>query len=575
MKSFAELKRNLKKDFTKMVGLKVALLGDTTTQFLNQALRGTGFDYGFDLNFFEADFNQVENQVFDSSSDLYKFQPDIIILFLSSHKLLQKYNQFESGRDQLAERELALTSSLYSTVKEKLQAKVILYNYNEIDDVVFGNYANKQSHSFLFQLRKLNYELMLLASALADLHICDLSSIQNRFGKNNCFHSSLYVNAEMVVSIDVIPEIAAKTLDLISALHGSIKKCVVFDLDNTIWGGVIGDDGIENIELGNLGIGKAFTEFQYWLKKLKNRGILLAVCSKNTESIAKEAFENHPDMVLHLEDIAFFIANWENKADNIREIQSFLNIGFDSMVFLDDSPFERNLVKQNLPLITVPEMPADPADYLEYLYSLNLFETSSYSAEDAKRTQKYQTHAQRLTSHKLFTNQDEYLQSLNMCSIVEPFNRFNLPRVAQLTQRSNQFNLRTVRYSEAQIEGIANSDKSYSFSFTLEDSFGDNGLVCVVILEEEDENYLFIDTWLMSCRILKRGMEQFVLNTITAFAREKKFNFLIGEYLPTAKNGLVKDHYSNLGFDHVNGKWSLNLKEYKSSKSYIAKKDKR
>ena len=467
-----------------------------------------------------------------------------------------------------------LVSNLYSAVKEKIQAKVILYNYNEIDDVVFGNYANKLSHSLLFQLRKLNYELMLLASDLADLYLCDLSSIQNRVGKNNFFRTSLYVNTEMVVSIEVIPEIASKTLDIISALNGNFKKCIVFDLDNTIWGGVIGDDGIENIELGNLGIGKAFTEFQYWLKKLKNRGILLAVCSKNTEYIAKEPFEKHPDMVLHLDDIAIFMANWENKADNIREIQTFLNIGFESMVFLDDSPFERNLVKQSLPQITVPDMPEDPADYLEYLYALNLFETVSFSAEDAERTKKYQANTLRLETHKFFTNQDEYLQSLNMRSIVEPFNKFNIPRVSQLTQRSNQFNVRTIRYSEAQIEAIANSEKYYSFTFTLEDSFGDNGLVCVVILEEVDKDNLFIDSWLMSCRILKRGMEQFVLNTITNFALEKKINFLVGEYLPTAKNELVKDHYSNLGFDFVNGKWLLNLKEYKGNKSFITIKAK-
>ena len=220
---------------------------------------------------------------------------------------------------------------------------------------------------------------MLFSARESNFYLCDLSSIQNQAGKANCFQPALYINTEMVLSVDVLPEVAFKTIELIGAMSGNFKKCLVVDLDNTLWGGVIGDDGLENIQLGSLGIGKAFTEFQYWIKKLKNRGIIIAVCSKNTESIAKEPFEKHPDMVLRLEDIAVFVANWENKADNIRQIQSILNIGFDSMVFLDDNPFERNMVRENITGITVPELPADPADYLEFLYQQNLFETISFS----------------------------------------------------------------------------------------------------------------------------------------------------------------------------------------------------
>ena len=573
--TFQALKKNLKKDFSALKTIKVAVLGDSATQMYVQAIKGYGYELGINFDVFEADYDQVELQVYDGTSELNEFKPDYVVIFYCTNKLLKKFGkQNLNDKANFAREQLDKFENLYQTITAKIKSKVIFFNFNEADDAVFGNYANKTSVSFVYQLRKINFELMNLAQKHKNLFILDMNMLQARYGNAYISDNKIYINTDLLLSIDFLPVIAKSTIDIIQAISGKFKKCLVLDLDNTIWGGIIGDDGLENIQIGDLGIGKAFSELQLWAKQLKQRGIILAVCSKNDEAIAKEPFEKHPDMVLHLDDIAIFMANWENKADNIREIQTFLNIGFESMVFLDDSPFERNLVKQSLPQITVPDMPEDPADYLEYLYALNLFETVSFSAEDAERTKKYQANTLRLETHKFFTNLDEYLQSLNMRSIVEPFNKFNIPRVSQLTQRSNQFNVRTIRYSEAQIEAIANSEKYYSFTFTLEDSFGDNGLVCVVILEEDDKDNLFIDSWLMSCRILKRGMEQFVLNTITNFALEKKINFLVGEYLPTAKNELVKDHYSNLGFDFVNGKWLLDLKEYKGNKSFITIKAK-
>ncbi|MEP7142735.1 MAG: HAD-IIIC family phosphatase [Ferruginibacter sp.] len=570
MQTFTQLKKNLKKDFSNFKVIKIAVLGDTSTQFLIQALRGAGFEQGFDLQLWEADFDQVERQVFDPSSELYEFNPEIVIVFHSTHKLLAKYNKLKPGENNsLADSHLELARNLVTALNAQLNAKIIYYNFTEINDSVFGNYANKIESSFLFQLRKLNYELMVFAAKQSDFYLCDLSSLQNQSGKSNFFHTSVYINTEMVLSIDILPEVAAKTIGLIAAMYGKFKKCLIVDLDNTLWGGVIGDDGLENIQLGGLGIGKAFTEFQYWIKKLKNRGIIIAVCSKNAESIAKEPFEKHPDMVLHLEDIAVFVANWENKPDNIRRIQNILNIGFDSMVFLDDNPFERNMVRENIPGICVPELPEDPADYLEFLYPLNLFETISFSNEDAERTKLYQEEVKRTFLQKSYTNEDDYLKSLNMVSLAEPFNKFNTPRVAQLSQRSNQFNLRTVRYTEAEIEKIAVAGDAFSFTFTLTDKFGDNGMICVIILKIESDTTLFIDTWLMSCRVLKRGMENFVLDTIARYAEEKGYTYLKGEYIPTVKNEMVKDHYHNLGFEKKGDYWELHLGNYEKKKCNI------
>ena len=569
MKSFAQLRKNLKK-INKSKPLKIAILGDSATQFLTQAIKGTGIDNDINFDVFEADFNQIERQVYDLSSELYKFEPEIVIVFQSSHKLLLKYNKINPEEHSLlASNEMSKIENIYSNLSSNLEAKVIYYNYTEIDDAVFGNYANKVESSFLFQVRKLNYELMCFASKNANLYLCDISTIQNQIGKLNFFQPSVYVNTDMVISIDALPKIASKTIDIISTLNGKFKKCVILDLDNTTWGGVIGDDGIENIQIGSLGIGKSFSEFQYWIKKLKERGVILAVCSKNTEAIAMEPFEKHPEMVLRLKDISVFRANWENKADNIRQIQSILNIGFDSIVFLDDNPFERNIVRENIPEICVPELPEDPANYLEFLYELNLFETASFSNEDSERTKLYQIEAERVKVYKKFTNEDDFLKNLNMLSDIQFFNKFNIPRVAQLSQRSNQFNLRTIRYSEADIEKISVSNDYLSFAYTLEDNFGDNGLICVVILKKECQNTLFIDTWFMSCRVLKRGMENFVLSTIINTAKENGFNTIIGEYISTNKNDLVKDHYTDLGFRKEQNRFYLDIKDYQEKLNYI------
>jgi FkbH-like protein len=571
--NFSTLKKNLKKELINSKKIKIALLGDSATQFLHTAIKGYGVEFNYNLEIWESDFNQVEQQILNEDSELYDFQPDVVVIFHSSHKLLNKYNKLKPENQlHFSANELSNLTDYYNVLQSKGTFKVIVYNFNEIDDSVYGNYANKLQSSFLFQLRKLNLGLMELASEQPNLFIGDLSTIQNQIGKKDFFQPSIYVNTEMVLSIDVLPMVAKSTLDIINAFEGKVNKCVILDLDNTTWGGIIGDDGIENIQIGSLGIGKAFTEFQYWVKKLKNRGIIVAVCSKNTESIAKEPFESHPDMVLRLEDISVFVANWENKADNIRSIQEILNIGFDSMVFIDDNPFERNIVRDNIPGIHVPELPEDPAEYLEFLYSLNLFETISSSKEDAERTKLYQIESQRQLVSKKFTNETDFLKNLDMSSLVESFNKFNIPRVAQLSQRSNQFNLRTVRYTELEISNLSNQPDYFTFAFTLEDRFGDNGLICVIILKALNDKELFIDSWFMSCRVLKRGMENFVLNTLVEFAKANNFDVLKGEYINTPKNELVKDHYKNLGFIESENLWIQPINSYEIKETYIIKK---
>lgn len=574
MKTFQELKKITKHMPADLPVMKVALTGDTATQFLATAIRGVGAERGYQIDLFEAEYNQVERQFLDPSSELYQTDADYIVLFQSTHKLGEKHSLLPpSQQESLAEERLAFIASVCENPM-LASKKIICLNYPEIEDTVFGSYATKVTSSFTYQVRKLNMGLMELSQRYANLFICDIAGLQNKLGRDMMFAPNVYVSTEMVLSIDALPYVASRVMDIICAIKGQFKKCLILDLDNTVWGGVIGDDGLEGIQLGHgLGIGKAFTEFQMWVKKLKQRGIIICVASKNNEETAKEPFEKHPDMVLKLEDIAVFQANWETKVDNIRTIQRILNIGFDSMVFLDDNPFERNMVRENIPGITVPELPQDPGEYLEYLYSLNLFETASYSQADKDRTKQYQVEAKRVSLQKTFSNEADFLKSLDMTSVVSGFNKFNTPRVAQLSQRSNQFNLRTVRYTEADIEALGQNPDVIDLSFTLEDKFGDNGLIAVVIMKKQDEETLFIDTWFMSCRVLKRGMENFTLNTMVEAAREKGFKRIIGEYLPTPKNKMVENHYPNLGFLTVENsptaQYVLDVDQYQPRENYI------
>ena len=577
MLSFKQLRKNCKGQEVPSGAPRMALVGDTATQFLATALRGEAIARGYDINLFEAEYNQVERQFLDPSSELYSFDADYIVLFQSTHKLGEHHSMLgEAEQRQLAAKRLDFVASICQN-PQLAGKKLICMNYPEIEDTVFGSYANQVESSFTYQVRRLNVGLMQLAQENANLFICDIAGVQNKIGRDRMFASNVYVSTEMVLSVDALPYVASRTMDIVSALRGQFKKCLILDLDNTVWGGVIGDDGLEGIQLGHgLGIGKAFTEFQMWVKKLKQRGIIICVASKNNEETAKEPFEKHPDMVLKLDDIAVFMANWETKVDNIRAIQQILNIGFDSMVFLDDNPFERNMVRENIPGITVPELPEDPGEYLEFLYGENLFETVSYSGLDKDRTKQYQVEAQRVSLQKTFANEADFLQSLNMVSEVSGFTKFNTPRVAQLSQRSNQFNLRTVRYTEADVEAMAADVDMIDLSFTLEDKFGDNGLIAVIIMKKQDEETLFVDTWFMSCRVLKRGMENFTLNTMVEQAKAQGYKRIVGEYLPTPKNKMVEEHYPNLGFvkmdDAPTAQYVLDVETYQPRECYIVKK---
>jgi FkbH-like protein len=577
MTTFLELKRNLKKDFSGLKPFSLALLGDSATQMLAMALRGYGHDVGLDLRVYDADYDQIEAQILNRSSELYAEKRDGALIFRSTpHLKADFYKLPVAERASFADDQLQRLAHLHETLQAGGIANVMVCNFLELDDGVFGQFANKLPTSFRYQLRKLNLGLMELGAKYGSLFVVDLQALHAQHGTAQVIDEKVRITSDILFSLDFMPVAAKAVVDIVLAVSGRVNKCLILDLDNTCWGGVIGDDGLENIHIGRFGIGKVFTEIQRWAKALKERGIILAVCSKNDEAIARTPFEQHPEMVLRIDDIAVFVANWENKVDNIRLIQETLNIGFDSLVFVDDNPVERASVKTFLPEVNVPDLPEDPAEYLPFLSRLNLFETASFSDNDTHRTKQYQEEAKRKIFEKSFFNEGDFLSQLEMSATVREFDDFSVPRVAQLIQRSNQFNLRTQRYSEDEVRKMASAQTHLTRSFTLKDKFGDHGLISAAILRKDPrfgQDSFFIDTWIMSCRVLKRGMEGFVLNELAAAARAAGAARLVGEYLPTKKNALVKDHYKDLGFEAKDGVWVLDLAQAEPRPVHIGRSD--
>lgn len=567
--SFLELRKKGRQEAAGQVERRLVIMGNVSTQHLAAAIQGYGRYEGIGLTVIDTDYDQIDQQLLDSESEAYRAHPDFFFLFLAAERLYEDFAG-EEQKEQFAEITYSRIHKWWDCVEHISGGIVLQSTVMEMDDGVYGSFGSRLEQSFIFQIRKLNYLMMSGAAERKSVFPVDFLGLQVRYGRDLFFDPKMYCMGRLTVSTEYLPALAKAVTDVIKSLFGKSRKCIVLDLDNTLWGGIVSEEGVRNIEVGDLGKGHAFTDFQIWLRELKKRGILLAVCSKNDDAVAKAPFLEHPQMVLRLDDFAVFIANWNNKADNIRKIQETLNIGMDSLVFIDDSPFERELVRQALPDVAVPELPEDPAEYLDFLRGLNLFETAACSSEDAGRTMQYQQEAKRKDMRDSLETYDDYLRSLEMSAGVCPFDEFHVPRIAQLTNRSNQFNLRTVRYSEREIEDIISDPERKGLYVTLRDRFGDYGLVSVIILKRMGAQTFFIDTWLMSCRVLKRGVETFVMNRLVDIAKTEGASYLTGEYIATAKNALVKNFYERSGFEKdENGIWMLQTARYQQQANYI------
>jgi FkbH-like protein len=572
---FKLVKEHKRLDTTGLKKLKVAVLAEFASQKYCQVLRVLFAKSGIDAVLYEAEYDTIELEALNEGSGLYAFGPDVVLIAPSTNALRYKYFQETGTRAEFADRIAARFENAWKMIASRTKATIVQGNYAMPYERQFGNFDWKVPSSFYVQVHRLNEKLAEFARA-SNVLIDDIDSIAAHVGRANWCDEKLWTMAKALCSPEHLPRVTQNAIDVVMSTKGKGVKCLVLDLDNTLWGGIIGDDGIDGIQIGPFGDGEPFYRLQLFLREMKRRGLVLCVASKNEHDTALRVFREHPEMVLREEDIAVFMVNWKPKVDSIKAIQEVLNIGFDSMCFLDDNPFERNIVRQYLPDVIVPELPEDASDYVRAICELNLFETSAFTEEDGQRTALYQEEAKRKVLEQSFTNVDDYLTSLEMKITIAPFDSFHLPRIAQLIQRSNQFNLTTRRWGQAECEALMNAGpNTVPLYVRLTDKFGDYGLISVVVMEIDGADAK-LPMWLMSCRVLSRGVEQHVMNRVAAIAAEKGAKRLVGEYIPSAKNMMVKDFYSRFGFKLIGEtaetkatEWAMNLDRFDAKKTFI------
>ncbi|MDR3671208.1 MAG: HAD-IIIC family phosphatase [Holophaga sp.] len=555
--------------------LRIALLSDASTQHLVPLLKVLFADNGVDAAIYEGGYDAIQMEAYNPDSGLYRFRPDLVFLINALGKVKADYYAFPDDPAGFAAHQAGILESIWNAIQEHGSAKLVQTTFVLPYERPFGHFGLKLPGTLHQAITELNREIAIRSRAHPNVLLLDTDALAGWVGRKHFIDERLWALAKSYCALECLPEVAQGLVDVALAAQGRSIKCVVLDLDNTLWGGVVGDDGLEGIGLGDLDDGDAFRFFQLYLRDLARRGIILAVCSKNNEETARRVFLEHPAMVLKLEHIAMFVANWEDKPKNLRRIQANLNIGFDSMVFLDDSPFERNMVRQLIPDLLVPELPEDPALYVRFLAELNLFETSTFSELDGKRNRLYQEQGRREQVKAHSQSIDQFLASLETEADIQPFLPRHLSRIAQLLQRSNQFNLTTRRLSEAECRKVMEQPARHpAFTITLRDTFGDFGLINVVLLTLQDAT-LEIDGFLMSCRVLQRGVEQLAMNRIFTLAGQLGATRVRGRYLPTAKNAMVKDFYPQFGFtmaataEDGSTEWLLDVAAYRPRPVFI------
>jgi FkbH-like protein len=547
--------------------LKLGIVASHTMDYVATALSGTGLRHGLLVDVVLAGYGQAAQELLDRGSNFATQHLDYVLLAFDFRALgLSSVFLKKEEADEAVSAAINHISSMAAGVRDTIKATCIFQTLVTPSDPVFGGLDARIQGSPRAMIERFNVRLLQEVVKKNDL-VVDAAFLASKVGLDCWNDARGWHKAKLPASLEATPLYADHICRLLGAARGKARKCLVLDLDNTLWGGVIGDDGLDGIALGqNSAVGEAHVALQRFLLDLRRRGVILAVCSKNEEATARIPFRDHPEMVLKENHIAVFIANWSDKANNLREIAATLNIGTDSLVFLDDNPVERGQVRQLLPEVAVPELTEDPADYISLLANAGYFEAVGLSEEDLTRADFYQANAERVSLQKI-GNLEEYLLSLKMVATISPFNAVGRVRIAQLINKSNQFNLTTRRYSESEVEVFENDPAKFCLQVRLADRFGDNGMISVIIFDKAPDEWS-CDTWLMSCRVLGRRVEELVLAIVAETARSAGAKRMKGTYIPTKKNGLVVEHFAKLGFTRTGDlpdggtTWALDLADY-------------
>lgn len=507
-------------------------------------------------------YNQYNQEIFDGNSGLYKFSPDISFLFLDNRSILGNFFHFtystsESERREFIKNKIAAILDLINSFTNKTKSKLIISGLVIPTYSSYGICETKTNFGLQEMVQDFNSQLIKIVKDNDSVYIYDFNGFVTRFGEQNVFDFRQFFFGDIKVSLDYIPYLVHDLMGYVKAVLGLSKKCIVLDLDNTLWGGIVGEDGFEGIKLGNDPIGIAFVEFQKILLALNQRGIILAINSKNNADDALKVIKEHPNMILKEENFACLKINWNDKVQNMREIANELNIGLDSMVFFDDDPVNREYMRTNNPQILTIEVPSDAAQYAQTLMSMNDFHLLKITEEDIKRGKTYLQNKQRKELEKSSTNLQEFLQQLDIKLTIKKANDFTIPRIAQLTLKTNQFNLTTRRYQEEDIKKLI-KEAYWVGCVQVEDKFGDNGITGVFIIKKENTQWL-IDTFLLSCRIMGRGIEDGILAYILKKAKEENVKTVKGEFIPTKKNTPSANFLQDYGFKKDGNYWQFDL----------------
>jgi len=554
--------------------LKIAIVSSSTQTFLVPLLRFFCAKIGFNAEVQTGDMGAWRSELADENSWLYSFKPDVAILATNWRDTA--VNSFTKNPSAEAERVVAELESFWRIFKSKSSAVLFQHSF----DFPFydsAGYLSQNNFASRIQVLKRANVLLLEKASAAGVAILDTSDVRAFVGSKNWEDERMWLSARQHPSFTSLPALANEYARAIAAAKKSPKKVCVLDLDNTLWGGVIGEDGLGGIKLGAPDpVGEAYVAFQKYLLELKERGILLAVVSKNNESDALLPFEKHPDMILKKEDIASFKANWEAKSQNIVTIAQELNLGIDSFVFVDDNPAEIAQVNSALPEVSTVQLSEDASQSIALLDSQNFFDTLFLSEDDLKRHTTYLENAKRDAAKATCANPKDFLKNLEMSSSASDITEVNLARATQLIGKTNQFNLTTRRHSAEQVDAIAKTQNAYAKTFNLKDKFGDMGIVGILLAKEVEDSTLEIDTFLLSCRALGRTLEQFVMTNLFEFAKEKNFKKIRGVYIPTAKNSQTKDVFEKIGFtkekeSEEKTSWILEIKDIPTLEVFISK----
>jgi FkbH-like protein len=563
--------------------IRLAVLASTTVDHLSPAIRVAGLRRRLLIDVHCGAFGQYRQDVLDPTSFLHQFSPQAILFSLTAREAVAAVPLTATGAevDEAITGLVAELRSLWQKAKEISNGVIIQQMFLDVTEPLFGSYDRFVPGVPSRVISRLNDHLC-EAAAQDRVLLLDVGRASERDGIEAWFDAGRWLQGKLEIAPQAAPVYGDMVARILAAQRGLSKKCLVLDLDNTLWGGVIGDEGLEGIVLGEgSATGEAHLALQRYAKQLKERGVILAVCSKNDAGIAEAAFDDHPEMLLRRSDIAAFVANWDDKTENLKAIAARLNIGIDSLVFVDDNPVERARIRQSLPMVGVPELPEDTAQYVRCLADAGYFEATAFTSEDRNRARQYAENAEREAMLGSAQSIEEFLRDLKMSVVFGPFTTVDHTRIVQLINKTNQFNTTTRRYTSEEIADLTNLPSAMTLQFRLLDRIGDNGLVSAMILRAtpDHDDVLEIENWVMSCRVFGRQLEFEAMNIAVETARQRGARAFVADYIATSKNAVIKALYPSLGFSAVDQtttrndvtRWYLSIADYIRRDTHIVR----